>query len=65
VEIVPRYCGGMRFTTLLLKGEIWGEHGNGERVTDEPVYVSGSDDAEVIANFISYIDGWIAHHTEG
>ena len=64
VEIAPRYCGGMRFTTLLLKAEIWGEHGNGERVTDEPIVVKGMDDDEVITNFISYIDGWISYHTE-
>ena len=65
VEIKPRYCGGMSFTTLLFKAEIWGTHANGERVTENPLCVKGATDDEVIDCFISYIDGWIFHHTEG
>ena len=47
----------------MLKAEIWGEHANGERMTDDPIVVSGMSDCEVIVNFISYIDGWISYHT--
>lgn len=62
VEIKPLNCGGMRFTTLLFKAEVWGEYASGSRVSDNPICVDGSDDEEIILNFMRYIDGWISMH---